>query len=135
MNSFLHHLRAAAEGGEASAQFNLGVMYDNGLDDNGHDADRDRREAIKWLRKAAQQGLARAQAKLADIYAEQSDMKQAYAWFLVAAESSDGASGQRIQDKMERMARKLTEEEVERANKLARRWATDIRRLASSAVG
>jgi uncharacterized protein len=135
MNSFLHHLRAAAEDGEPSAQFNLGIFYDNGLDDNGHDVDRDRREAIKWLRKAAQQGLARAQAKLADIYSEQSDLKQAYAWSLVAAESSDGANGQRIRDRMDRMALKLTEEQIERANKLARRWATEIRRLASSAVG
>jgi hypothetical protein len=33
------------------------------------------------------------------------------------------------------MALKLTEEQIERANKLARRWATEIRRLASSAVG
>jgi TPR repeat protein len=134
MNSFLHHMRAAAEGGEASAQFNLGVLYDNGLDDNGHDVNRDRREAIKWLRKAAQQGLARAQAKLADIYAEQSDMKQAYAWFLVAAESSDGANGQRIRERMERMARKLTEDQIDLANKLARRWTTEIRRLAPSGV-
>jgi TPR repeat protein len=130
MNSFHHHLRAAAEGGEASAQFNLGVLYDNALDDNGHEVERDRREAIKWLRKAAQQGLVRAQAKLADIYSQQSDLKQAYAWFLIAAENSDGANGQRIHDMMNRIAPKLTEEQIDRAQKLARRWTNEIRRLA-----
>jgi TPR repeat protein len=78
MDHIINHMRLAAEGGEAIAQFNLGIVYNNGLDDNGHDADRNRREAIKWLRKAAQQGLARAQSKLAEIYAEVSDVEPAY---------------------------------------------------------
>ena len=130
MNNFLHHMRAAAESGEASAQFNLAIVYDNGLDDNGHDVERNRREAIKWLRKAAQQGLSRAQAKLADIYREQSDLKQAYAWFLVAAANSEGAGAQRIHDGMNRLAPELSEEEIDRAKKLAQRWTTQIRRLA-----
>jgi TPR repeat protein len=130
MNSFLHHLRAAAEGGAASAQFNLGIIYDNALDDNGHEVERDRKEAVKWLLKAARQGLARAQAKLADIYSQQSDLKQAYAWFLVAAENSGGANAQRIHDMIDRLAPKLTEQQIDRATKLARKWTVEIRRLA-----
>jgi len=130
MNSFLHHLRTAAEGGAASAQFNLGVLYDNALDDNGHGVEVNRQEAIKWLLKAAQQGLARAQAKLADIYSEQSDLKQAYAWFLVAAENSDGANRQRSRDRIVHIAPKLTEEQIDHAKKFARRFAAEIRRPA-----
>jgi len=48
--------RKAAEGGEATAQFSLGLGYENG---NG--VNKDIAEAIKWYRKAAEQGDAAAQ--------------------------------------------------------------------------
>ena len=122
MSNLITHVRAAAERGEAGAQFNLAVFYDNGLDDNGHDAGRDRREAIKWLRKAAGQGLARAQTKLAELYAEQSDLRQAYAWYLVAAANSDSTNAEQAETKMSRIASQLTAAQLDRANKLARSW-------------
>jgi hypothetical protein len=45
-----------AKGGDADAQFNLGVMYDNGEGVPEDDA-----EAVKWYRRAAEQGFAEAQ--------------------------------------------------------------------------
>ena len=46
----------AAEQGHASAQYNLGVMYDT-----GKGALQDYKEAVKWYTKAAEQGHANAQ--------------------------------------------------------------------------
>ena len=43
--------RKAAEQGNASAQYNLGVMYDN-----GQGVPQDYAAAVSWYRKAADQG-------------------------------------------------------------------------------
>ena len=48
--------KALAELGMAAAQNNLGIMYDNGEGVPENDA-----EAVKWFRKAADQGHAKAQ--------------------------------------------------------------------------
>ena len=52
-------LRALAEAGDASAQNNLGTIYDNGQGVPEDDA-----EAVKWYRLAADQGLGEAQLNL-----------------------------------------------------------------------
>ena len=51
----LQEWRPLAEQGDAHAQFNLGIMYDNGWGVPENDA-----EAVKWWRKAAEQGYADA---------------------------------------------------------------------------
>ena len=58
-------IRLAAEQGRASAQNNLGVMYENGLG-----IPQDETEAVRWYRLAADQGLADAQHNLGDMYAD-----------------------------------------------------------------
>jgi TPR repeat protein len=63
----LRLLRPLADQGDAQAQYNLGVLYDNGQgvpQDNG--------EAMKWYRKAADQGEARGQNNLANMYVNRS---------------------------------------------------------------
>ena len=50
--------------GYADAQSNLGIMYDNGNGVPENDA-----EAVKWYRKAADQGNAKAQYNLGVMYA------------------------------------------------------------------
>ena len=52
-----------AEQGEAFAQYNLGVMYENGVGVPENVAD-----AVKWYRLAAEQGRARAQNNLGVMY-------------------------------------------------------------------
>ena len=42
-------LLRAAEAGDASSQYNLGILCDNGLDDNGYAIAGTRRQAVKWL--------------------------------------------------------------------------------------
>ena len=55
----LDTVRQAAEQGDATAQFNLGLMYANGEGVPEDDA-----EAVRWYRMAAEQGLAIAQFNL-----------------------------------------------------------------------
>ena len=52
-----------AEQGNADAQYNLGVMYDN-----GQGVRQDYAEAARWYRKAAEQGNAKAQYNLGSMY-------------------------------------------------------------------
>ncbi len=53
----------AAEQGNASAQYNLGVMYDN-----GQGVKKDYKKAIELYKKAAEQGNASAQSNLGVMY-------------------------------------------------------------------
>ena len=55
----LKEWRPLAERGDSEAQFNLGVIYDN-----GEGVPQDYAEAVKWYRKAAEQGDAAAQSNL-----------------------------------------------------------------------
>ena len=69
-----------AEQGDASAQFNLGMMYDNGQGVKQDDV-----EAVKWYRQAAEQGFADAQLNLGVKYYQgegvRQDKGQAKEWF------------------------------------------------------
>ena len=56
--------RPQAEQGDASAQYNLGLMYAN-----GHGAAQDYKEAFKWWRLAAEQGNTKAQTFLSNLLA------------------------------------------------------------------
>src|ERR1700730_7368980 len=93
-SSAVKHLLLAAEGGDPAAQFNLAVIYDSRLDDNGYSIEGNRAEAIKWLLAAAEQGLPRAQGQLAMMYANGADAPGDYVracgWFLVAITSLHG---------------------------------------------
>ena len=57
-------IRFAAEQGDAKAQSNLGLMYDQGLG-----VSQDYAEAVRWFRLAAEQGDAGAQCQLGAMYA------------------------------------------------------------------
>ena len=61
------HLLEAAERGDAEAQFNLGVIYENGLNDSRYAAEGNRPEAVRWLLAAAEQGLPRSNQTCRDI--------------------------------------------------------------------
>jgi len=77
--------RAAAETGDAIAQFNLAVMWDNGKGTLENDA-----EALQWYRKAAVQDHAVAHFFVGVVYAEgrgvPQDDAEALIWFRNAAE-------------------------------------------------
>ena len=84
-------LRARAEQGEAEAQYDLGVMYANGLGVPEDDA-----EAVRWLRLAAGQGYAAAQFTLGLWYdhglgVPQDDI-EAVRWYRLAADQGDAGA-------------------------------------------
>ena len=74
-----------AERGNAQAQFNLGMMYENGQGVRQDDA-----EAFKWYQQAAEQGYAPAQVLLGAMYKNGQGVRQddaeAVKWYRQAAE-------------------------------------------------
>lgn len=120
------HLLQAAGRGDAEAQFNLGIMYENGLGDRSYTAEGSRPEAIRWLLAAAEQGLPRAQIKLAEMYAGEPDTPEssvkACGWLLLAAKCLHGAQLQSAQSTYRRVSASLTSAEVERARSFAQGW-------------
>jgi len=74
-----------AEQGDADAQFNLALLYDNGWG-----VPQDYKTAVKWYTLSAKQGNARAQYNLAWMYDNgegvPQDYKTAVKWYTLAAE-------------------------------------------------
>jgi TPR repeat protein len=122
----IKHLLLAAEKGDAAAQFNLGVLYDSRLDDNGYAIKGNRVEAIKWLLAAAEQGLPRAQSQLATMYAGGPDAPEDYikacAWFLLATTSLRGIHRHRAQSGYDRISAHLTPAQLAKARRFAGNW-------------
>ena len=81
-------LKALAQKGDAEAQLILGYMYQIGKDQTGGGPKIDHKEAVKWFRKSAEQGISRAQHTLGLMYylgqGVGQDQVVAYAWVSVA---------------------------------------------------
>jgi uncharacterized protein len=77
-----------AEQGSASAQYNLGLMYNN-----GQGVPQDHKEAVKWFRLSAEQGSAKAQYNLGFMYSNgkgvPQDYKEAFRLYRLSAEQGD----------------------------------------------
>ncbi len=90
--------RKLADKGDASAQFNLGAMYNN-----GQGTAKDFQEAIKWYRMAAAQGHPGAQSSLGYMYygghGVAQDYVRAHMWFTLAAVKGSGIA-QRLSGKI-----------------------------------
>ena len=116
--------RLAAEQGLAEAQFNLGVMYAE-----GQGVQQDYAEAVKWYGRAAEQGNAHAQNNLGVMYENGRGVHrnhvQAHKWYNLAA-SGYPTSKQEHRDtavrNRERVASKLSPNELARAQRMAREW-------------
>lgn len=83
--------RPLADGGNAEAQFNLGLLHENGLG-----VPIDKAEAARWFRRAAEQEDRLAQAYLAEMYGKglgvPRDDAEALRWFRRAAEHGHAPS-------------------------------------------
>jgi len=84
-----------AEKGSTFAQYNVGVMYANGLG-----IEKNEKEAVKWYQKAAAQGEADAQLNLGMMYSAgrgvEKDPKKAMEWYLRAAEQGNASAQNNI---------------------------------------
>ena len=76
-----------AEEGYASAQYNLGIMYDNGNGVLEND-----KTAVKWFTLAADQGDILAQKQLGDMYLRVGKRRTAAKWITKAAKQGDASS-------------------------------------------
>jgi hypothetical protein len=116
--------RPLAEEGHATAQYNLGAMYDS-----GRGVPRDYTEAVKWYRLAAEQDYARAQNNLGNMYANgegvPQDYVQAHMWFNLGASrspASDKENRELAVENRDIVAAKMTPAQIAEAQRLAREW-------------
>ena len=114
-------LREQAEAGDATAQFNLGVSYDN-----GQGVPQDYQEAVRWYTLAAEQGLALAQFNLGFRYANGEGVPQddmlAHMWLNLAASKLTGERREQTVDLRDLVAERLTPAALMEAQRLAREW-------------
>jgi len=87
----LREWQPLAEAGKRDAQFNLGLLYENGLG-----VAKDAKTAAGWYRRAAEQDDREAQAYLAEMYANglgiPRDDAEALRWYRRAAELGHAAA-------------------------------------------
>ncbi len=110
--------RPLAEGGDARAQFKVGVLYYK-----GQGVPLDQVEAIRWYRLAAELGDIFAQFNLGFMYEEgqgvTQDYVQSHRWFAAAAAQGDEEAG----ENRDLVAAKMTSAQVAEAQRLASEWA------------
>ena len=107
--------KGKAESGNAAAQYNLGVSYEE-----GEGVAKDDKEAVKWYRLAAGQGDGYEQYNIGVLYAQGQgvleDYVTSYAWLNIAA-----ANGIRIAKKNKPViAKLLAPEQIAKARELSR---------------
>ncbi len=112
--------RLAAAQGNVPAQYSLGLAYEK-----GQGVPQDYQEAVKWYRIAAAREDEWAQTRLGSIYAAgkgvRQDFVRAYMWFNLAAAVLSGDSGDTATKKRDRIAAKMTAEQIATALEMARR--------------
>jgi hypothetical protein len=111
-------IRPMAEKGYPFAQFNLGVLYDEGkgvpLDDG---------QAMQWYQKAAEQGLPQAQVNLGIMYEQGEgvppDFVRAYFWYALAESQGDH---DRAPQARKDIAGKMTPAQIEDAERQVKEY-------------
>lgn len=95
-----------AELGDAEAQYNLGVLYDEGAG-----VEQDLRTAVSWYQKAASQGFIDAQTNLGMMYYHghgvERDYRAAAQWFRQAADQGD----EEARECLEKISRELPDDD------------------------
>ena len=107
----------SAEQGYAEAQVNLGILYDY-----GRGVQQDFKKAVYWYRLSAKQGNHLAQRRLGLMYERgdgvQRDYVQAYMWYVLGA-ANGSERGIALRDTL---AKQMTPEQIDEAQKLAKEW-------------
>jgi hypothetical protein len=112
--------RQLAAHGHQWAQRRVGSMYAE-----GKGVPQDYQEAVKWYRLAAAQGDQFAQINLGVMYTNGTGVPQdfvhAHMWFTLAAAALSGDSGDTATKNRDRIASKMTAEQIATAQEMARR--------------
>ena len=83
----LKHFKPLAKKGDINAQFNMGLMYEN-----GDGVPKDDKKAVYWWTKSAEQGSMLAQYYLGELNYTLENYQQAIYWFEKSAEQGDSDS-------------------------------------------
>ena len=112
----LAEIRAGADKGDAKAQYELGGAFFSGT----LGVAKNKAEAVKWYRKAAEQKVADAQYNLGVCYDSgegvAKDQVEAYKWWLLAA----GQGNDDAKHNMTIVENKMTREQIAEGQRLAR---------------
>ena len=119
-------MRKQAEQGDASAQYNLALMYFL-----GEAIPLDYKEAFRWFRASAVQGNSSAQGSLGAMYRKglglPQDYIQAFMWYDLAVAKSELDQERRVWARnRDSLAKKMTSEQVAEAQRLAREWKPKV---------
>ena len=110
-------IQPLAEQGFAFAQFNMGVLYDE-----GHGVPLDDLQAMEWYQKAAEQGLPQAQINLGIMHEQgeggPADYAQAYFWYVMADSQGDSQAPQALRE----ISEKMTPAQIEEAQRKVKEW-------------
>ncbi len=106
-----------AEKGGSAAQFNIGLMYQE-----GQGVPQNFSEAAKWFERSADQGYVKAEHNLGAMYATgrgvKRDYVQAYKWMSLCAAGGDGGCA----SQRDQIAQKLSAGKLAKAQQLASEW-------------
>ena len=112
-------LRPFADLGDALAQLQMGLMYDEGLG-----VTQDHQEAMKWFQRSAKQGFVPAQNVLGVKYHFGRGVRQdllAYMWLTIAAAGLSGDEGKEAMKNRDHVASQMSAAQIEKAQEMARR--------------
>lgn len=116
-NSDLDAQTKKARNGDPIAQFDLGMMYDN-----GDGVPKDAARAVEWWLKAAAQGYADAQHNLGLAYSTGEgvtrDRVRAYAWFNLAAAQGDMSA----KDNLDKLEAQVSPAQRAEAQRISSSW-------------
>jgi len=121
--------RLSAERGHVSAQYNLGVMSGR-----GEGVPQDFKEVVRWYRLSAEQGHVNAQYNLGVMYRNglgvSRDHVLAHMWWSISGFNGDeeGVKKKNIAEK------RMTQLQIEEAQRLARNWKPTTSTLSISMV-
>ena len=111
----LQEWRPLAEQGNLTAQYNLGLLYDNGWG-----VLQDYAEAVKWYRLSAEQGYAKAQYNIGQMYRKGEGVLQdnvrAHMWYNIAAANGAEKAGEWRDER----AGLMTSADISKAQSMAR---------------
>jgi len=111
----LKEWKPLAEQGNAYAQANLGLMYNN-----GKGVLKDSIEAVKWYRLSAEQGNVGAQSNLGIMYnfgdGVLKDNSMAHMWYNIASANGNESTG----ESRDRLEDSMTPEDISKATAMAR---------------
>ena len=117
--AFKWYTKAALQG-QVEAQYNLGVMYDQ-----GKGVPKNYSDAYKWYKLAAEQGFANAQYNLGVMYYRGEGIPKnyidAYKWFNIVVSSEDKVSDA-ARALMNINEPRMTSEQIATAQNLAKEW-------------